>query len=119
MSIDEDNLTQIDMTATDEGSEDVDEYREILHHHMQETKPCFVFGRLLLDMDQRKKAKSYFQSLLPTLSIEDHEDIAVTYGYLGRIERESNCFDEALFYYMHALKVRIDNFSFIPINKII
>jgi hypothetical protein len=55
------------MTATDDGREDINAYREVL---------------------QREKAKTYFQLLLRTTSIHNHLDVTHPHSYLGRIERE-------------------------------
>ena len=78
---------------------------------MNETKAIFLFGRLLLDMDEQQKAKNYFQLLLETTSKDDHLDMATVYNYLGRIAREDGLYSEALSYHFAALQVRSFTYS--------
>jgi tetratricopeptide (TPR) repeat protein len=57
-------------------------------------------------MDNRQKAKNYFQLLLETTPNNNHLDVATIYSYLGRIARGDGLFDEALSHYFIALQVR-------------
>ncbi len=73
---------------------------------MNEIKAIFLFGRLLIEMDEQVKAKKYFELLLETTSKNNHLDIATIHSYLGRIARDNHLFDEALSHHYTALRVR-------------
>jgi hypothetical protein len=100
-------LYHIDLTATDDGCEDINTFRVSLQRDLNETKAIFLFGRLLIDMDEIETAKNYFELLLERTSNDDQLDIATIHSYLGRIERHVQSTDKALFHHSIVLQVRI------------
>ncbi|CAF0863240.1 unnamed protein product [Didymodactylos carnosus] len=63
------------MTATDEGSHDVEGYLKVQQREMDEISSTILFGRILMnDMDQTKKAEKYFFKLLQTLPNEKYSN---------------------------------------------
>ncbi|CAF0876762.1 unnamed protein product [Didymodactylos carnosus] len=92
---------QIKMTATDEGSENVDTYIDLTRKDAEETDITVLFGRLLIDMGKYQEAERYFKQILSSRSNEDYDMAAVyhnlgrAHGYKGELKEAENNFSEA------------------------
>ncbi|CAF1000027.1 unnamed protein product [Didymodactylos carnosus] len=103
------------MTATDEGSKNVQLYLELQRKEMEECNPIVLFGVLMWrDMGQGDKAEKCFTMLLETFP-KDHEDIDSVYNNLGNIFGEKGELNLPLEYHQRAYDIRQRRF---PTNQL-
>jgi tetratricopeptide (TPR) repeat protein len=89
------NLWKINLQATDEGREHIDQYIEYQKKQLEETSVNIIFGDILIDIGQYSKSEMYFKSLLETLPI-DHEDRIACYQHVARAQHFQGKLNEAL-----------------------
>ncbi|CAF0934451.1 unnamed protein product [Adineta steineri] len=90
------NVWKVELNATDEGAEKVEEYLLLSKQQMEVSSPLIYFGRLLRDeLDQVDRAGKYFNMLLKSLP-DGHPDIAAAYNNIGLVHRERNELNLAL-----------------------
>ena len=77
-----DNLWLITAHATDQGADLAAEYIEYQKKKLDEADVTLMFGNLLLEMGEYKKAENYFDTLLTTSKPND-EAIACIYFNVG------------------------------------
>ncbi|CAF1368465.1 unnamed protein product [Rotaria sordida] len=101
------NLWRIQMTATDEGLTQVDEYLITIRKQMEEEySPTILFGCILWrDIGEVDRAEKYFKTLLKSLPTY-HEDIPSVYHQMGCVYLAKDDFDMALDYYTQAYNLR-------------
>ncbi|CAF4043942.1 unnamed protein product [Rotaria sordida] len=101
------NIWKVYMTATDEGSQQANEYLKFTQKQMEaEYSPIILFGYLLWrDVGEVDKAEKYFKILLKSLPY-DHEDIPFVYHQMGNIFFEKGEWNMALDFYMKAYDLR-------------
>ena len=88
------DIWTIDLVATDEGREILDQYIALLKEDLVHTKPDLLFGRLLIDMQEYSKANIYFNSLLSRE--EQRSDIFRVYENIGRCQTFLGQYKDAL-----------------------
>jgi tetratricopeptide (TPR) repeat protein len=89
-------LWKIQLNATDEGSEKVQEYLILAKRQMKEYSPMITFGRLIWNgLGQLDQAKKYFETLLKSLP-SDHPDIGSVYNNIGEVYRYKDDMNLAL-----------------------
>ena len=101
-----DNLWHITAHATDQGADLAAEYIEYQKKKLDEADVTLMFGNLLLEMGEYKKAENYFDTLLTTSKPND-EAIACIYFNVGRTNRLNGDFNRALEYYNRALHLHV------------
>ncbi|CAF0856129.1 unnamed protein product [Adineta steineri] len=80
-------IWKVQLNATDEGAEKVEEYLSLSKQQMEEYTPLIYFGRLLMnELGQVDRAGKYFNMLLKSLPY-DHPDIASVYNHIGLVHR--------------------------------
>jgi tetratricopeptide (TPR) repeat protein len=99
-------LWKVQLNATDEGVEKVDEHLTLSKREMEEYTPIIYFGRLLLfQLGQVDRAGKYFNMLLKSLP-SDHPDIASVYNNIGNVHYQKEDFNLALKNYEIAYEIR-------------
>ncbi|CAF3737989.1 unnamed protein product [Adineta steineri] len=84
------NIWKVELNATDEGAEKVEEYLLLSKQQMEELSPLIYFGRLLMkELGQVDRAGKYFNMLLKSLP-HDHPDIAAVYNNIGVVHKRRN-----------------------------
>ncbi|CAF3102904.1 unnamed protein product [Rotaria socialis] len=102
---------KIEMTATDDGSKNVEEYINSIRQEIDDISPTILFGALLVnEMGQIDKAEKYFDMLLRTLP-KDHRDIADIYDQIANIFVEKRNLNMALENYLCAYEIRRSRFD--------
>ncbi|CAF0898613.1 unnamed protein product [Adineta steineri] len=87
---------KVELNATDEGAEKVEEYLSLSKQQMEDYTPLIYFGRLLLnELGQVDRAGKYFNMLLKSLP-DDHPDIAAVYNNIGAVHRKKDELNLAL-----------------------
>ncbi|CAF1281709.1 unnamed protein product [Adineta steineri] len=87
---------KVELNATDEGAEKVEEYLLLSKLQMEECSPLIYFGRLLIkELGQVDRAGKYFNMLLKSLP-HDHPDIAAVYNNIGAVYYKKNELNLAL-----------------------
>ncbi|CAF1228454.1 unnamed protein product [Adineta steineri] len=87
---------KVQLIATDEGAEKVEEYLLLSKKKMEELSPLIYFGSLLMnELGQVDRAGKYFNMLLKSLS-QDHPDIAAVYNNIGIVHYKRNEYNLAL-----------------------
>ncbi|CAF0775866.1 unnamed protein product [Adineta steineri] len=100
------NVWKVELNATDEGAEKVEEYLLLSKQEMEERSPLIYFGRLLLyELGQIDRAEKYFNMLLKSLP-HDHPDIAGVYNHIGGVHYKRNEYNLALKNYEIAYEMR-------------
>ncbi|CAF3930921.1 unnamed protein product [Adineta steineri] len=100
------NVWKVELNATDEGAEKIEEYLSLSRQEMEEYTPLIYFGRLLLyELDQIDRAGKYFSMLLKSLP-HDHPDIATVYNNIGLVHMERGELNLALKNYEIAYEMR-------------
>ncbi|CAF1009498.1 unnamed protein product [Adineta steineri] len=100
------NIWKVQLNATDEGAEKVEEYLSLSKQQMEEYTPLIYFGRLLMyDLGQVDRAGKYFNMLLKSLP-HDHPDIAAVYNNIGIVHDERKELNLALKNYEIAYEIR-------------
>jgi tetratricopeptide (TPR) repeat protein len=100
------NLWKVQLNATDEGAEKVEEYLTLSKQQMEETSPIIYFGRLLWnELGQVDQAGKYFNMLLKSLPA-DHPDIAAVYNNIGNVHDQRDELNLALKNYEIAYEIR-------------
>lgn len=100
------HLWKIEMTATDDGSKNVQDYVNSIQEEIDDISPNILFGALLFnEMGQIDKSENYFNILLKTLP-NNHHDIPDVYDQLANIFTEQGKLDVALESYTHAYELR-------------
>ncbi|CAF4166538.1 unnamed protein product [Adineta steineri] len=100
------NVWKVQLNATDDGAEKVEEYLSLSKQQMEEYSPLIYFGKLLLDeLGQVDRAGKYFNMLLKSLP-HDHSDIAAVYNNIGRVHDRRNELSLALKNYEIAYEMR-------------
>lgn len=105
------DLWKIHMTATDDGSNNVEDYISSMREEIEYISPTILFGALLFnEMGQIDKAEKYFHVLMEK-SPKDHEDVPDLYDQLANIYTEQEKLDMALQNYINAYEIRRSKFS--------
>ncbi|CAF3178502.1 unnamed protein product [Rotaria sp. Silwood2] len=105
------NTWKVVMTVTDEGLDNVQEYKLLLDELMQDQSSTVLFGAFLWrDMEYIEHAKKFFDELLVRLP-SDHSDLPFIYNYIGTVYYEKGEFNLALEYYQKAYKYRQERLS--------
>ncbi|CAF1447691.1 unnamed protein product [Adineta steineri] len=100
------NVWKVELNATDEGSEKVEEYLLLSKQAMEECSPLIYFGSLLLnELGQVDRAGKYFNMLLKSLP-HNHPDIAAVYNGIGVVHDERKELNLALKNYEIAYDLR-------------
>ncbi|CAF3931252.1 unnamed protein product [Adineta steineri] len=87
---------KVELNATDEGSEKVEEYLLLSKQAMEGCSPLIYFGSLLLnELSQVDRAGKYFNMLLKSLP-HDHPDIAAVHNNIGAVHEKRNELNLAL-----------------------
>ncbi|CAF3947010.1 unnamed protein product, partial [Adineta steineri] len=87
---------KVELNATDEGSEKVEEYLLLSKQAMEGCSPLIYFGSLLLnELGQVDRAGKYFNMLLKSLP-HDHPDIAAVHNNIGAVHEKRNELNLAL-----------------------
>ena len=93
ISIDFDEISQrwiIQLKATDDESDRIEEYCQLANHEIQSTSPMIHFGTILNEnLDQSDRAVRYFRGLLKFVG-EDHPDLPKIYDALGDAYAQRN-----------------------------
>ena len=93
------NVWKIKLTATDEGTEKIQEYITSIEQRLDEYPPIIYFGRLLIkDLGQIDRAEKYFEMLLKALP-SNHEHISAVYNQIGNIHDRRGNLNLALKYF--------------------
>jgi len=96
----------IEMTATNEGIEKINEYLKWMQTELDCYSPLIHFGRLLWnELGQVNKALNYFQMLLKSMSNDD-PDMPFLYTELGNVYHEKGQYDLSKENYEKALNIR-------------
>jgi tetratricopeptide (TPR) repeat protein len=107
------NVWEVKLTATDEGSDYVQEYKLFLQESMIDQSPDLLFGAFLWrDLEYIEHAKIYFEKLLKKLP-SNHSDVPFVYNYIAAAYYEKNEWDLALHYYLRAYAIRQEQ---VPLN---
>ncbi|CAF0898778.1 unnamed protein product [Adineta steineri] len=97
---------KVELNATDEGAEKVEEHLLLSKQEMEECSPLIYFGRLLMiELGQVDREGKYFNMLLESLP-HDHPDIAAVYNGIGLVHSERNELNLALKNYEIAYRMR-------------
>ncbi|CAF0859397.1 unnamed protein product [Adineta steineri] len=97
---------KVELNATDEGAEKVEEYLSLSKQAMEECSPLIYFGRLLSnELGQVDRAGKYFNMLLKSLP-DDHPDIACVYNGIGAVHDVRDELNLALKNYEIAYEMR-------------
>ena len=99
------NLWNIKMKATDEGTNSTKEQIELIKGEFQIGNMNLLFGRLLLNIGYYEKADSYFQLMLKVLH-KDHEDLASVYDSIGDLKLRTTNWKEAYENLNHAYMLK-------------
>ncbi|CAF0898740.1 unnamed protein product [Adineta steineri] len=100
------NVWKVELNATDEGAEKVEEYLLLSKQQMEEYTPLIYFGRLLMnELGQVDRAGKYFSMLLKSLP-RDHPDIAAVYNNIGAVHDKRDELNLALKNYEIAYEMR-------------
>ncbi|CAF1360620.1 unnamed protein product [Adineta steineri] len=100
------NVWKVELNATDEGAEKVEDYLLLSKQQMEEYTPLIYFGRLLLnELGQADRAGKYFNMLLKSLP-RDHPDIAAVYNNIGAVHNIRGELNLALKNYEIAYEMR-------------
>jgi tetratricopeptide (TPR) repeat protein len=109
------NVWEVKLTATDEGSDYVQEYKLFFQESMIDQSPTVLFGAFLWrDLEYVEHAKIYFEKLLEKLSL-NHSDIPFVYNYIAAVHYEKNQWNLALEYYQRAYVIRQEQ---LPVNDV-
>jgi len=96
----------IEMTATNQGIEKINEYLKWMQTELDYHSPFIYFGRLLWnELGQVDQAFNYFQILLKSISNDD-PDISFLYTELGNVYHEKGLYHLAKENYQKALNIR-------------
>ncbi|CAF0894415.1 unnamed protein product [Didymodactylos carnosus] len=102
------DLWRIKLTATDEGTDELQEYMKTTEKELQEISPTILFGRLLLyEMGQVEKSEKYFHMLMKSLP-SHHEDVPSVYDGIGNVHRRKGKFEIAMENYKKAYELRLN-----------
>ncbi|CAF3804600.1 unnamed protein product [Adineta steineri] len=97
---------KVELNATDESAEKVEEYLLLSKQQMRENTPLIYFGSLLWnELGQVDRAGKYFNMLLKSLP-RDHPDIAAVYNNIGAIHNIRGELNLALKNYEIAYEMR-------------
>ncbi|CAF4119734.1 unnamed protein product [Adineta steineri] len=97
---------KVELNATDEGAEKVEEYLAFSKQQMEEYSPLIYFGRLLLnELGQVDRAGKYFNMLLKSLP-QDHPDLAAVYNHIGIVHNRRKELNLALKNFEIAYEIR-------------
>ncbi|CAF0907703.1 unnamed protein product, partial [Didymodactylos carnosus] len=97
---------KIQMTATDDGSVNIQDYINAKRKQTDDYSPTVLFGRLLLlELGEMDKAEKYFRMLLKTLPAE-HDDLAAVYNNLGNVFYAKHQVNLAFNYFARAYMLR-------------
>ncbi|CAF1249724.1 unnamed protein product [Adineta steineri] len=100
------SVWKVELNATDEGAEKVEEHLSLSKQEMEEYTPLIYFGRFLLyELDQVDRAEKYFNMLLKSLP-HDHPDIASVYNNIGTVHNKRDELNLALKNYEIAYETR-------------
>ena len=109
------NVWEAKLTATDEGSDYVQEYKLFFQESMKDQSPTVLFGAFLSrDFEYVEHAKIYFERLLEKLS-SNHSDIPFVYNYIAAVHHEKNEWNLALENYQRAYAIRQEQ---LPLNDV-
>ena len=96
----------IDLKTTDQGSEKLFEYFELIKNDIEEYSPMIYLGRLIRDnLGQIEQSKNYFHLLL-NLFPENHSSIHSIYHELGNVYERENDLNQSLKYYQMSYDIR-------------
>jgi tetratricopeptide (TPR) repeat protein len=99
------NLWKVQLSATDEGAEKVEEYLTLSRREMEEISPIIYFGRLLMnELGRVDRAGKYFNMLLKSLP-PNHPDIAAVYNNIGIVHNKRDELNLALKNYEIAYEI--------------
>jgi tetratricopeptide (TPR) repeat protein len=99
-------LWKVQLNATDEGAEKVEEYLTLSKQQIEESSPIIYFGCLLLnELGQVDRAEKYFHMLLKSLP-PNHPDIASVYNNIGTVYNRKGETNLALKNYEIAYELR-------------
>jgi tetratricopeptide (TPR) repeat protein len=95
----------IDMTLTDEGMKDVQDYSDSVKNDFENTDKRVIFGHLLIEMNELTKAGKYFNFLLKSVEKSSfvEADVLDEIGHISLHQLEK---DSALNYYQQAYDIR-------------
>jgi tetratricopeptide (TPR) repeat protein len=100
------NVWYVKLTATDEGSDYVYEYKLFLQESMKDQSPTLLFGAFLWrDIEYVEHAKIYFEKLFQKLPF-NHSDVPFIYNYIAAVHYEKHELDLALENYQRAYAIR-------------
>jgi tetratricopeptide (TPR) repeat protein len=105
------NVWEVKLTATDDGSDYVQQYKLLFQESMKDQSPTVLFGAFLWrDMEYLEHAKMYFEKLLQKLPT-NHPDIPFVHNYIAAVYYEKNEWDLALESYQLAYTIRQEQLS--------
>jgi tetratricopeptide (TPR) repeat protein len=100
------NLWKVQLSATDEGKEKVEEYLALCKQQTEGYTPVIYFGRLHMnELGQIDRAGKYFNMLLKSLP-SDHPDISAVYNNIANVHQEKREYNLALKNYEIAYEIR-------------
>ncbi|CAF1313106.1 unnamed protein product [Didymodactylos carnosus] len=104
---DDNKIWTVNMSLTDDGVKLASDYIELNKQEMNETSVPILFGKLLNEMGEHKKAYKYFKNLKE--NIQDNEDIARIYNGIGHAYHGMKNLEKALESYNHCYDLLINN----------
>ncbi|CAF1398789.1 unnamed protein product [Adineta steineri] len=107
----EDEFWRIRMHVTDECIMEIRQRMESIQKKLSTININLFFGKLLIDMHQHDKAKSYFKMILQNLPERDHQDRPLTYEYLGDLEMRVKNYSNALKYFQESYELKQKKYS--------
>ncbi|CAF3285608.1 unnamed protein product [Rotaria sp. Silwood2] len=100
------NIWQVRLTATDEGSDHVQEYNLLFQELMKDQSAAVLLGAFFWrDMEYIEHAKKYFETLLQSLP-SNHSDVPFIYNYIAASHYEKGELNLALENYQRAYAIR-------------
>ncbi|CAF1396045.1 unnamed protein product [Rotaria sordida] len=100
------NIWEVKLTATDEGSDYVQEYKLLLQETIKDQSPTLIFGAFFWrNIEYIDHAKIYFEKLLQRLP-SNHSDLPFIYNYIAAVNYEKYQWDLALENYQRAYAIR-------------
>jgi tetratricopeptide (TPR) repeat protein len=99
------NIWKVKLTATDEGTEKVQEHITWVKQRLDEYPPIIYFGRLITkEFGQIDRADKHFEMLLKSLP-SNHADIAAVYKQIGNVRDRRGDLNSALKNYKLAYEI--------------
>lgn len=99
-------LWKVQITATNEGSDKIEQYINLSKEQMEESTPMIYFGRLLRDeLGQIDRAEKYFYKILESLPTDDLEAASI-YNQIGIVHQRRSELKLALKQFEHAYDIR-------------